>query len=110
MSSVDPTQGRDVGETPFEDPTQGREVGETPVEDPTQGRGKEPTSGLGGRSGRPRPRAPWRGRASAGKHWARRSTWLVWGRRRFIPASWSPASARSTVSAPRDALARCPQG
>jgi hypothetical protein len=36
-SAVDPTQGEEIGEEPYEDPTQGHEVGETPYEDPTQG-------------------------------------------------------------------------
>jgi hypothetical protein len=36
VPSPDETQGREVGEEPFEDPTQGREVGEEPGEDPTE--------------------------------------------------------------------------
>ena len=36
-STMDPTQGAEVGEQPDEDPTQGSEVGEGAYEDPTQG-------------------------------------------------------------------------
>jgi hypothetical protein len=49
-STSDPTQGKEVGEDPYEDPTEGDEVGEEPFEDSTQGRergslpGEDPTA------------------------------------------------------------------
>jgi hypothetical protein len=36
-SNEDPTQGREVGEGPYEDPTQGHGLGQGLYEDPTQG-------------------------------------------------------------------------
>lgn len=35
--TMDPSQGTEVGEQPYEDPTQGGELGEQAYEDPTQG-------------------------------------------------------------------------
>ena len=34
----DPTQGRQIGSNPYDDPTQGQQIGSNPYEDPTQAR------------------------------------------------------------------------
>ena len=36
--SVDPTQGRKIGATPYDDPTHGRKIGTAFYDDPTRGR------------------------------------------------------------------------